>query len=487
MAESLRLAGFPFIAGSYESRSKTFDCQRTVNMYLEASDIGAGKGGQPALLLPRSGLRKVQNLGIGPIRGAYTISNSQLAFIVSGSEVYQLSAAQGIAVRLTGTLNTTAGPVSMADNGNHVLIVDGVNGYTVDLASPSTPSLTQIVDPNFYNGAKTVTYQGGYFVLEVPGTSNFFISDIDSVDFPPLNESSAVTSPDVLVCCISNNEQLYLLGQRTFEVWALTGASANAPFQLISGRAFNMGCSAPATVRRLAGTFCWLGANDQGDGVIYSMENDSPTRISTHAIESKLQQFGDLSTSTAFAWQENGHYFYAINAPGADTTLVYDLTSKQWHERQSFDERGDLNRHRGEVHCFLNGQHIIGDYLDNRVYVYDQNYYMDDDQPIRKMRQTPHSSSDLAMLFYKTMQVDMQVGVGDQTLDPRVVLRVSRDGGNTFGNPLYASAGKAGRYLTRVRWQRLGKARDAVFQVYCDDNAFITFLSAYIDFEKGFA
>jgi len=483
MSENLKPAPFPFIGPSYESRSRTFDSQRTLNMYLEVSDAGAGKGGQPALLLPTSGLKKVQELGTGPIRATYTISNAQLSFVVSGNQVFQLSSAQGIAIALAGNLNTSSGPVSIADNGAHVILVDGVNGYTIDLA---TPALETIVDPNFYDGAKTVTYQGGYFILEVAGTSNFFLSDIDSIDFLPLNESSAVTSPDVLVAVLSNNEQLYLLGQRTFEVWALTGASASAPFQLISGRAFNMGCSAPYTVRRIAGTFCWLGANDQGDGVVYSMENDSPTRISTHAIEFRLQQFGDLSTTTAFAYQENGHYFYALNLPSADTTYVYDLTAKQWHERQSFKE-GVLGRHRGETHCFLNGNHIVGDYQDNRLYIYDQEHLYDDEEPIRRLRQTPHSSQDLANVFYKTMQVDIQPGVGTVDINPRLVLRISRDGGHTFGNPIYATAGLVGKYTTRARWQRLGKARDAVFQVFCDDPAKVVFLSAYLDFEKGFA
>lgn len=481
--ENLKPSPFPFIGGSYESRSRTFDSQRTVNMYLELSSVGAGKGGQPGVMLSRAGLRKVQELGLGPIRGAYTISNSQLAYIVSGNQVFQLSSAEGTAIELTGNLNTSVGPVQMADNGTHVLLVDGTNGYTIDL---SAPALETIVDPNFYDDARTVTYQGGYFILEVPGTSNFFLSDLDSIDFPPLNESSAVTSPDVLVCCISNNEQLYLLGARTFEVWALTGASASAPFSLISGRAFNMGCSSPATVKKIAGTFCWLGANDQGDGVVYSMENDSPTRISTHAIEYRIQQFGDLSSSTAYAWQENGHYFYALNLPGAETTYVYDMTSKQWHERQSVNVSGEQDRHRAEVHCFLNGEHIIGDFEDNRLYVYDQAYHQDDEDNFRKLRQTPHSSQDLANVFYKTLQVDIQPGVGSNT-DPRLVLRMSRDGGHTFGNPIFSSVGKVGEYLKRARWQRLGKGRDVVFQVFTDEPVFIAMLSAYLDIERGFA
>lgn len=484
MSERLEKSTFPFCAGSYEARSKTFDSARTVNMFPEMHTYGAGKGGEPAALYSTPGLRPVQQVGTGPIRGCYTISNAQLSFIVSGNEVYQLSSAEGTAIAVTGNLNSSAGPVQMVDNGSHVLIVDGVNGYTIDLSV--APALTTIVDPNFYDGAKSVTYQGGYFILDVPNSSNFFLSDLDSIDFLPLNESSAVSSPDILVNCISNTEQLYLMGARTIEVWALTGASAAAPFQLIQGRVSNIGLTAVATVKKIAGTFLWLGANDQGDGIVFSMENDSPTRVSTHAIEHALQQLGDLSTATAFAYQEDGHFFYALNVPGSDSTWVYDLSTKQWHERQSI-QNGDIGRHFGEHLCFLNGEHLVGDYRNGNVYVYDQKFYYDGDEPIRRLRQTPHSSNGLANTFYKTLQVDIQPGVGTLTLDPRIVLRISRDGGFTFGNPIYANMGKIGRYKTRARWQRLGFGRDLVFQVYCDDPVNVVFLSAYLATEVGSA
>lgn len=485
MAEKLSKSAFPFIGGSYQSRSRTFDGQRTVNMYPEMHDYGAGKGGEPAVLYSNSGLERKQTIGLGPIRpgGSYTVSNTQLSFHVSGNEVYQLSSVGGIPVALSGNLNTSAGAVSMTDNGTHVLIVDGTNGYTIDL---NAPAVVTIVDPNFYDGAQTVTYQGGYFVLEKQGTSNFFISDLDSIDFPPLNESSVLSSPDILVAVISNNEQLYLLGARTIEVWALTGASASAPFTLIPSRVMNMGCTAPASVRKLAGTFLWLGANDQGDGVVYSMENDSPTRVSTHAIEYRLQQLGDLSTASAYAYQENGHYFYVLQLPGADTTYVYDMSTKQWHERQSMVD-GQLGRHLGISHCFLNGEHIVGDYRNGNLYIYNSNYFYDNGETLRRMRQTPHSSSGMANVFYKTMQVDIQPGVGTLTVDPRLVLRVSRDGGFNFGNPIYSSMGLVGKYKTRARWQRLGYGRDLVFQVFCDDPVNVVFLSAYLETETGTA
>ena len=480
--ERLKPSDFPFLGGSYEARSKTQDCSRAVNIFPEVHSLGMGKNNQPAAFYSASGLRPVQTLGLGPIRGAYTVSNTQLAFIVSGNEVYQVSSAEGTPIRVAGNLTTTNGPVLFADNGKHCILVDGTNGYTIELGV--TPVLTKIVSPNFYNGAKTVTYQGGYFILDVPNSSFFFISDLDSIDFPPLNQSSVLSSPDELVCVISNNEQLYLLGTRTTEVWALTGASASAPFELIRGRVMPMGVTAYGTVRKLGNTFLWLGSNEQGDGVVYSMENDSPTRVSTHAIEHRIQQLGDLQTATAHAWQEDGHYFYAINLPGADTTYVYDLSTKMWHERQSLTA-GVIGRYIGETHCFLFGQHLVGDYRNGNLYVLDQNYYLYGDEPIRKLRQTPHSSVGVSNVFYKTLQVDIQPGVGSLTLNPRLVLRISRDGGFTFGNPIYSSMGLVGNYRTRARWQRLGYGRDLVFQVFSDDPAPVVFLGAFLDTELG--
>jgi len=479
--ERLNKAPFLFIGGSYLARSRTFDCARTVNLYPEMNDQGGGKNGEVAALYSTPGLRKVQEIGLGPIRGAYTSSQSNVCFIVSGNELYQLSSAEGIPVVITGNLNTSIGPISMVDNGEHLLIVDGSNGYTVPLLAPV---ISVIDDPNFYNGAQTVTYQGGYFILDVPNSSNFFISDIDSIDFPPLNESSALSSPDNVVAVISNNEQLYVLGSKTIETWTLTGASASAPFSLSPGQVINMGVTAVATVRKLAATFFWLGGNDQGEGVVYSMENNSPTRVSNHAIEFRLQQLGDLSSSTAFSYQRDGHYFYELNVPGSNTTWVYDMSTKQWHERQSIAS-GVIGRHLGQVSCFLAGEHIIGDYRNGNVYVYDYECFEDNGQPLRRIRQTAHSSSGVAMVFYKTLQVDIQPGTGTSTIDPRLVLEVSRDGGHTFGNPIYGTMGKIGNYVARARWQRLGRGRDLVFRVSCDDPVNVVLLGAYLDVEQG--
>ena len=53
--------------------------------------------------------------------------------------------------------------------------------------------------------------------------------------------------------------------------------------------------------------------------------------------------------------------------------------------------------------------------------------------------------------------------------DPQVMLRISNDGGKTWGPELWRSAGKMGEYTKRVSWNRMGSARRRVFEVTMTD------------------
>ena len=69
--------------------------------------------------------------------------------------------------------------------------------------------------------------------------------------------------------------------------------------------------------------------------------------------------------------------------------------------------------------------------------------------------------------------------------DPQIMLEISRDGGKTWGQPIYANIGQIGQYLTRARFQKLGNARDAIFRVTVTAAVPVRILSAMIDYEKG--
>jgi hypothetical protein len=210
-----------------------------------------------------------------------------------------------------------------------------------------------------------------------------------------------------------------------------------------------------------------------------------PTRVSNHSIEYAIQKINDLSGATAYAYQQEGHIFYCLTIPGMNSTLVYDVACGQWHERQS-QTNGNIGRHYGSTHCVLNGKHIVGDYRNSNVYIYDLDTYTDNGSVVPRIRQSPHVSESLNRLFYNLLEVDMQFGVGlPNQGDPTITLETSSDGGETWSNPIAAHIGSTGEYLKRARWQRLGSSRDRVFRVTVTEPVRVTMLSAYLDFTVG--
>lgn len=479
-----------FVGPSNSGRSERFDYQRTVNMYLEIDPLGSGKGQEPAVLISTPGLKFQQSIGDGPIRATYTQSNIVVSWIVSGTQVYKITGSNAIPELIPGAMWTSEGPVSVSDNGTQVIFVDGKYGYYVD-TSAVTPTLIRLTDVHFH-ATDTITFQDGYFIgvdkgVDGLGTGNFFISDLYSVTFLPLNEANASELSDILIAATSNNGQLYLMGTKSTEIWYDAGQSGSTPFQRQTARISQVGCAAPSSIATVGETLFWLGSNSQGGGIVYSLDNAMPVRVSNHSIEYAIQQIDDLSGATAYAYQQEGHHFYCLNIPGSNTTWVFDVECNQWHERQS-QQHGNIGRHIGSTHCVLNGKHIVGDYRNGNIYIYDLDTYTDNGQIVPRIRQSPHISDSLNRVFYSLFEVDMQFGVGlPNGGNPVITLETSSDGGATWSNPIRATFGSTGDYLKRARWQRLGSSRDRMFRVTVTEPVRCVMLSAYLDFNVGAA
>jgi hypothetical protein len=107
---------------------------------------------------------------------------------------------------------------------------------------------------------------------------------------------------------------------------------------------------------------------------------------------------------------------------------------------------------------------------------------------IRRLRRAPHVQQAHRRIAYARFALDLQRGVGlptGQGADPLVTVRLSRDGGKTWGAPVPMRAGKLGAYTTRVVARRLGQARDAVFEVTVSDPVAWALVQAWLDLEPG--
>src|SRR5207253_855634 len=116
---------------------------------------------------------------------------------------------------------------------------------------------------------------------------------------------------------------------------------------------------------------------------------------------------------------------------------------------------------------------IVGDFKTGDLYALDLDYFYDGGDPMPSIRAAAHiAGPDYQWIVHNRLQIEMEVGWGntsDPGSDPIALLDWSNNGGHTWGNQHPASIGKQGEYAARVRWNRLGRARDRIYRLTITD------------------
>lgn len=467
----------PILGSTYVTRSVNAADARMVNLFPEIIPEG---GKEPAFLQRAPGLKYLQVVGTGPIRGLWAFSNdATVAFVVSGTELYKINPSY-VATKLGNVSGT--GPVSIADNGTQVFIACNGPSY---IYNNTTNVFSQITDGDF-PGAVTVGYLDGYFVFNEPNSQRIWVTSLlDGLSVDPLDFASAEGSPDGVAGLIIDHREAWVFGTNSVEVWYDAG-NANFPLQRIQGAFNEIGCVAPYSIAKLDNGVFWLGADARGKGIVYRANGYTGQRVSTHAVEWQIQQYADLSDAVAYTYQQDGHAFYVLIFPSANTTWVYDVSTQAWHERAGFTN-GEFTRHRSNCQMSFNGEIIVGDYENANIYAFDLDTYADNgsiQKWLRSWRALPTGANNLKRTAQHSLQLDCESGVGlnlGQGSDPEVMLRWSDDGGHTWSNEHWAAIGKIGQYYRRVFWRRLGmtlKLRDRVYELSGTDPVKIAIVGA---------
>jgi hypothetical protein len=370
----------------------------------------------------------------------------------------------------------------MADNGTQLFVAANGPSY---IYNNSTGVFSPITDPDF-PGAVTVGYLDGYFVFSEPNSQRIWITALlDGTDIDGADVKSAEGNPDGVVAILSNFREIWVFGSNSIEVWYDTGNS-DFPLQRIQGAYNELGCAAAFSVAKMDNGVFWLGQDARGKGVVYRANGYQGQRISTHAVEWQIQQYGNLSDAIGYTYQQDGHSFYVLVFPSANTTWVYDVATNAWHERAGW-ANGAFTRHRGNCQMLFNGEVVIGDYENGKIYAFDPDVYADDGQIqrwLRSWRALPTGQNSLKRTTHHSLQLDCESGVGlntGQGSDPQIMLRWSDDGGHTWSNEHWAGMGKIGEHYRRVFWRRLGmtlKLRDRVYEISGTDPVKVAIMGA---------
>lgn len=465
-----------FVGPSYQSQSPIADAERCVNFYPEQIE-----GQQKIVLYPTPGVSAFSSLATSPVRGMFT--QGDRVFTVADAVIYELFSDGTNIARASGLTNDGT-PVTISSNGDgggELFITSGGKGFIYDLAGNT---LTQVLNPSHFGG-----YVDGYFISLNITNARFEISDLfDGTTWGASAYSQRTAAPDPWKALIANKRDLWLFGTHTSEVWYNAGQNATTPFAPISGALTHFGIAAPYSVALLSGGPVWLSQSEAGAGIVVRANGYQAERISTHALEFALSRYSTIADAVGWVYQDQGHSFYILSFETAGATWVYDAATGMWHERGSWNTTSmQFDEWRVRWHTYAFGAHLVGDRAAGGIYRLSVQAATEvDGTGIRRMRRTPHVSNVGTRVFFRTLQAELETGVGlnsGQGSAPALMLKWSDDYGRTWGNEHWVTAGAIGAYRTRAVWRRLGWSRARVYELTVSDPVPWRLVDAFVEVE----
>lgn len=445
----------PIADGFYVSRSLPISSQECVNWYPVIND---GPALSPQSLFGTPGIHEVSTTGTDKQYNRGSHVKNGIPYFVNGDKLYRQNS--DFTIDALGFINgDPTARVSIDDNGTQLMIVvPGVDGFIYDETS-GTP-FQVISDPDFKaNGLpQQVVYIDGYFVVTTD-SKKFIVSALnDGLSYDALDFATAEADPDIIVAPIVHNNQLFIGGSETIEVFQNVGGAA-FPFQRVQGFVMSTGVSAAFSIVQSGKSFFFVGAGQNDTPSIYAFSGSDVELISTDAIDFLLSQLSDAELEDVFAWSysQDGARFVGFTL--ADTTIVFDIDSGRWHERKSqiIDDAGTrTEKWRVNSLVVAYGKVLVGDAIDGRIGEINLDFFDEyGNDIIRRVSVVPLSNNGNSFKL-PSIELTMESGVGEADLDPSIRLALSKDG-KTYADERTRKFGKIGEYNKRAIWRRNGR------------------------------
>lgn len=447
-------------------RLDTQSSARLVNVFAEVAPEGA-KG--PITLRRAPGIASFAVCGAGPGRGLHVMKGRLYA--VSGSALYRVGASAN--VDNLGSISGTT-PVSMADNGTQLAIVTSGTSYVFD------GGLSAIGDPDFTSRrAGACDFLDNYLVIVEEESGRFFCSDLtDFTNYDALDFATAEGAPDDLVTLRVDHRAILLVGTESSELWQNASAGSGFPFERIANGFIEIGGAAKNGIGKQDNSVFWL-ANDV---TFRRLNGATPTRVSQHGVERAWRLYSRIDDAQCMPYTLDGHLCMAVSFPTAEATWVFNCTTNEWFERESY--RFDAWDVSGIAACY--GRVFVQRASTGEIGVLDPKTYTEWNQTLRAEWAYQPIYAQGNGVEINRLEMGIETGVGllsGQGSDPRITLEMSRRGGRegTFKSCGTRAVGAQGEFKTRVHWDGLGTGDDTVIRASYSDPTPLTVWDTKID------
>lgn len=308
-----------------------------------------------------------------------------------------------------------------------------------------------ITDADLPTGCVSISEIAGYMIYGF-ADGRYFISSInEAADIDALDFASAEQNADKLVRTFALGGDLLILGSKTIEPWTNSG-NADFPFELRSASSVvKKGCLAPDSVVEADNTIFWVG----NDRKVYRLQGYTAMKISSEQVDRLIRDDPNQADITATSYSYSGHDFIAF--AGTDWTMVYDAATGSWDTRESY--QSTRWRHDHAISAW--DKILVGDRDTGSLYYFDAGTHTEAGSTmIRGLDMPPlHGFPNGGVLDGLAFDPLTGQGLTDpsaQGYDPVLMVLLSRDGGNSFGNERQLKTGRGGSYR-RVTSRRFGR------------------------------
>lgn len=429
----------------------------------------SGQGKSAIVLYPSPGLSLFASLPDSPIRAEWYIATPNVAprfFAVAGSNLYEVFSDGTFIAR--GAVGSDLNPASLANSNIQLMIASGGQGYCLNLATNVlTGPIATIA------GAIQVGYSDGFFLALIANTAQVFVSNVlDGTTWNPATTAIVSVFPDNIVSMIVDHREMCLLGRKQSVCYYDSGNVF--PYDVIPGGFAEQGCAATFSSIKADNTVYWIGQDERGNGIAWKAQGYTPVRVSTSAIEYLWQSYSTIADAIAYSFQDQGHTFIHWYFPTAGKSWRYDIATQAWHEVRYGENETDAP-HRSRCHAFAFNKHLVGDWASGKIFQMSipaadgaggWNFGDDFGSPIRRVRRSPYFGVPEVWNFLKTLEFSVQSGLGPEVAltdgaganrDPQIMIRISKDAGQTWTQERRLGAGQVGVYGKRMIARRLGR------------------------------
>lgn len=325
-----------------------------------------------------------------------------ILYKVTGEKLYSVDSS-GTHVELddiTGTKRCIFAPIGS----NIVIETDGVRYQW------NGTNLTQITDIDLEDGTgiaslnNQVIYGGedGRF-----GVSN--VGDATSID--GLNYATAESDADDVVRPYVFGTTLYIMGQKTIELWWNSG-QGNPPFDRFEGGVVQVGLGAFHSVANDDDAMFFLGDDHQ----IYAMRGGSSAvvqPVSTPPMAAEIKKYSTVSDAIGYCLNIDGQSYYIITFPSQDKTWALSIGG-EWFELSSGNDGG---RDIANSHAYAFRKNLVSDYRNGNIYELTDDVFDDNGEEIVRLRDTAYLHGGLFNAAGKNIEMSrfeliLEKGVG---------------------------------------------------------------------------